>query len=136
MEKYNDNIVSKDLINYILQQSKFINKKDKIKIVINKTFDKSVVNIIKQGLTDEYLLTLKKRNINNIEQIIFLILGIFCLFFSATIDMAIFKEIVLIGGWVLIWETIELELFSDSQIKRNKMILKKLLKSDFVEKKD
>ena len=47
--------------------------------------------------------------------------------------MFIFKEIILIGGWVLIWEMIELEIFSDVKEKRKRIILKKILNSEFIE---
>ena len=46
----------------------------------------------------------------------------------------IWKEVLLIGGWVPIWETIDIELFSDLEGRRKRIILKKLLKSEIIEK--
>ena len=81
VERYNEEIVSKDLINYILNQAKFINKKDNLKIIINQKFDFEcdIIKMINKALNDLYLLNLKKSYINNIKQFIFLILGIICL---------------------------------------------------------
>ena len=134
-DKYNDNVVSRDLINYILDQAHFINKKDEIEVVINKNFDLDSIGLIKIGLRNEYLKTMKETKFNNIKQITFLLLGLLCLIIYAFLDnIEVFSEILLIGGWILIGEAIEIELFTDPLIKRNKMILKKILKSDFIEK--
>lgn len=134
VERYNEEIVSKDLINYILNQAKFINKKDNLKIIINQKFDFEcdIIKMINKALNDLYLLNLKKSYINNIKQFIFLILGIICLILYGIVNNPIISEIILIGGWVLIWKMVDLFLFSDTQLKRDKMILRKLLKSDFV----
>ncbi|MGN1302507.1 MAG: hypothetical protein ACI4VO_02495, partial [Clostridia bacterium] len=37
-----------------------------------------------------------------------------------------------IGGWVPIWETIDIELFSDLEGRRKKIILKRLLESEII----
>jgi len=133
-EKYNSNVVSRDLINYILDQAHFINKKDEIEIVINKEFEEDSIGLIKTGLRNEYLKTMKETKFNNIKQISFLLLGLICLILYAFLDnVEVFSEIILIGGWILIGEALEIELFTDPLIKRNKMILKKILKSDFKE---
>lgn len=134
--KYNDSIVSKDLINYIFEQAKFINNKDSIKVIIIKNFDKDVdiIKLIKESLNEEYLSTLKKTYLNDIKQILFLLFGIVCLFLSTIIHNSIIKEIILIGGWVLIWEMLDSQLFSDTQLKRNKVVLKKLLNAEFIQK--
>lgn len=46
----------------------------------------------------------------------------------------IWKEVLLIGGWVPIWETIDIELFSDLEGRRKRIILKRLLESEIIEK--
>lgn len=133
-EKYNDNIVSRDLINYILDQTQYINKKDEVQVVINKVFENDSIGLIKTGLRNEFLKIMKQTRFNNIKQITFLLLGLLCLILYAMLDnIEVFDQIILIGGWIFIGEAIEIELFSDQQIKRSKMILKKILKSDFME---
>ena len=112
-EKYNDDVVSKDLIHYILNQAKFVNRKEKISINIDLKFqtDIDIIDMIKKSIRKEYLLNLKRSYINDIRQIFFLLFGIICLFLSTVIKHEIVKEIILIGGWILIWEMIDLQLF-------------------------
>lgn len=133
-EKYNSNVVSRDLINYILDQAHFINRKDELEIIVNKNFGEDCVGLIKTGLRNEYLKASKETRFNNIKQITFLLLGLICLIIYAFLDnIEVVSEILLIGGWILMGEAIEIQLFTDPLIKRNKMILKKILKLDFIE---
>lgn len=44
------------------------------------------------------------------------------------------KEILLISGWVPIWEMVKIELFPDVQGRIKRKYIKKLLKSDIIEK--
>ena len=133
VEKYNEDIVSKDLMNYLLEQVKFVDKNDNLKIIINQKFDFEcdIVNMINKSMNDLYILNLKKSYINNIKQVIFLVLGIICLVLYGVVNNPIISEIILIGGWVLIWEMVDLFLLSDTQLKRDKIVLKKLLKANF-----
>lgn len=133
-EKYNKNIVSKELINYIIEQAMFISEYDTVKVLVrNKCkVDKNYLDMIKEGLEIEYKKKLRNRYINNIKQVILLLIGLLFLFISAIIkDGFIFKEVFLIIGWVPIWEVIEIELFTDVEERRIRKILKKLLESDF-----
>ena len=111
------------------------NKSDKLKIVINNSTSEKIncTKLIKDGLNNEYNKSLLKYHKTNIVQLIYLIIGIIALILSTLINGTIFKEIILIGAWVLIWEMIELELFSDTQEKKKRIILKKLLDSEFEE---
>ena len=134
-EKYNKKVVSKDLINYMIESIPHFNKSDKLKIVINNSTSEKIncTKLIKDGLNNEYNKSLLKYHKTNIVQLIYLIIGIIALILSTLINGTIFKEIILIGAWVLIWEMIELELFSDTQEKKKRIILKKLLDSEFEE---
>lgn len=134
VERYNDAVVSKDLIYYILNQAKFVNRKDTIKLSIDIKFETTIdiVCLIKKTLKNEYDLNLKKSYNTNVKQVFFLFFGMVCLFLSTIINNEIISEVILIGGWVLIWEMIDLQLFTDSQLKRDKIVLRKLLKSEFV----
>lgn len=137
-EKYNNKVVSRDLINYIIEQAFFIKRKDNIKIIINNSvnMDSKIELLIKDGLNKEYQKTIKRHYFYNIIQLLFLIFGILFLFISTLInEPEVFKEIMLIGGWVLIWEMIDIELFSDSERMRRQSVLKKLLKSEIIENK-
>lgn len=134
-EKYNKKVVSKDLINYMIESIPHFNKSDKLKIVINNSTSEKIncTKLIKDGLNNEYNKSLLKYHKTNIVQLIYLIIGIIALILSTLVNVTIFKEIILIGAWVLIWEMIELELFSDTQEKKKRIILKKLLDSEFEE---
>ena len=93
------------------------------------------IKIIPDELKQEYNKSLKLYHITNIRQLFLLLLGIFFLFLSTLIkEDVIWKEVLLIGGWVPIWETIDIELFSDLEGRRKRIILKKLLKSEIIEK--
>lgn len=135
-EKYNKNIVSEELINYIIKNSIHIDNETKIKIVINtKIKGIDIVSLIKEGLIFEYQKSIKEHERNNIIQILYLILGIFAIFLSTIINETIFKEIILIGGWVLIWTMVEMELFQDNKNKLKRHILKRLIASEIILKK-
>ena len=70
---------------------------------------------------------------NGFKQFSFLILGIITLLISTLINGSILKEVVSIGGWVLIWEMVESEIFDDMSNKTQRRILEKLLNSEIVE---
>ena len=133
-EKYNSKMVSGNLINYILEQSLFINKNDTVKIIINNkcNIKEDCIKIIKDGLKLEYQKKLKNRKLTNIKQFILILIGILFLFISTIIkEDFIFHEVFLIIGWVPIWEVIDIELFHDVKERRKRKVIKKLLDSDF-----
>ena len=127
-EKYNNKLISKELLDYIINNYNY-NKKDNIKIVINnKTGEKNIIPLIKNSIKNEYYSKIKDHKNNNMIQFIYFIIGTIFLIGSILIGKsAIINELLLIGGWVLIWESIEIEMFADydNRIKRKK--LKKLL---------
>lgn len=136
-EKYNKNKVSKDLINYLVQSTPTFTKNKVIKIVINNKLVEydNCVELIKKGLKEEYDKSLKKHNHTNLAQFFYLIIGIIALFISTLIKLKVLREVILIGGWVLIWSMIELEMFNDTEDKKRRIILKRLLNSEIIHKK-
>lgn len=133
LEKYNKKKVSKDLISYIIESTPSFKNKDTFKIKINNRIKTSCVQLIIDGLKEEYQKSVNTHRRNNIIQIIYLLVGIIVLSISNIIEKVIFKEIVLIGGWVLIWSMVELEIFSDTSGRRKRRVLKKLLNSEIIE---
>ena len=134
-ERYNKNIVSEDLINYIVRKTINIGSEYKIKLIINnETINKNVVSLIKEGLLKEYERCKIEYIRNNIMQLVYLVIGILILIISNIITETVFKEIILIGGWLFIWTMAEMELFQDNSNRRRRKILKKLLVSEIVEK--
>lgn len=133
-EKYNSAIASRDLIEYILEHAKEANKKDIIKITIyKKNISQDTIKIIKNGLKSKYKRNYFHKKSNDIKQVFMLLGGALSLAISTLIKETIFNEIALIGGWVLIWETIESNIFDDSKTKMENKLIEKILKSEFTE---
>lgn len=136
-EKYNKKNVSRDLIDYLVKTAMFFGKKDKIKIVFNDSLNERVdyIALLKNTIKSEYNYSLKKHRYNNIMQLIYFLFGVIILFISNFLDSTlIFKELLVIGGWVLIWEMIELEIFTDLEEQKKRKILKRLLNSKIIER--
>lgn len=137
VEKYNEDKIANGLIDYIVKESLPINKDEKIKIIINikcKNIDKDCTNFLKEGLTQEYNKSLKEHKINQIKEVYLLILGIIFLLLSRIINNeSIWKEILLITGWVPIWEVVDIALFSNTTSKGKRRIIKKLYESEIIE---
>jgi len=133
-EKFNKRQISTELIDYIIKEVGILKQGDDIKIIINNYLSISnTKNLIKNKISDEYSQTILKYQHNIYIQIIYLIIGIVSLVLSSLIKDNIFKELILIGGWVLIWSMIEIEIFSDTELKRKRKILKQLLNSEIIE---
>lgn len=139
IQTYNENKVSTNLIDYIIEQTTVIRKKEQIQIVVNKKCEiqRNCKEMIINGLKEELNKSRRQRKKNNIKQICLLILGITFLFLSTLVsEDGIWKEILIITGWVPIWETIEVELFQDVAGRKKRKIIKKLLKCEIIEKSD
>ena len=138
VEKYNENKISNELIKYIIKEAIPIRKNEKIKIVINvkcNNINRDCKEFLQEGLTEEYNKSIQEHKITDIKQICLLILGIIFLFLSSNINNeVIWKEILLITGWVPIWEVIDLELFSNTKGKGKIKIINKLLNSEIIQK--
>ena len=134
LEKYNHKKVSRDLINYIIEEAFLVDRKDKMKIVINNhLLDFKCSDFITTGLKDEYNRCLKKHLQDNLLEIIYLIIGIAILFIWTLVKDVVFSEVILIAGWVLVWATVELEIFSDVASRKKKRVIKKLLGCQIIE---
>ena len=133
-EKYNESAVSRNLINYLVEQAIYIDKNDTIKVIVNDRceFGEDCLKIIKDGLELEYQKNLKNCKLTNIKQVTLMFLGVLILFLSTIIQgMFVFDEVFLIIGWVPIWEAVDIELFSDVKEKKKRKILKKILEGKF-----
>jgi len=135
LEKYNTEFVSRDLIEYILSKAMYLNKHENISLKLHVTKEtKGCSSIIRKGFEEAYYKSIKMRNLINIKQIFLLLLGIFILLLSTLIsDENIFHEVILIVGWVPIWEAVQLELLTDTKEKRKRRILKKIMKTNMQE---
>lgn len=137
VEKYNDNKISQDMIRYVIKEAMLAKKYDHIKLVINKKCNisnKNVTEMLKVGLKEEYQRSLTQYQSNNKRQLFFLCLGFILIFLALLIkERTVIKEILLISGWVPIWEIMELELYPDVYSRRKRKTIDKLLNSEFLE---
>lgn len=134
-EKYNKDLVSKDLINYILENLRDVSNKAEIKIILNKKIKYNLADILRNSFINEYQQMGKEHFYDNKMQIIYFALGIIMLVISIILkDKALLEELFLIGGWVLIWETVEIEFFGDAINRRKRKLLKRLINSQIIEK--
>ena len=131
LEKYNKNKVCKDVIEYLVKEAMILDNEAKIKIIVHKDselLDFDCKELIKNGLKDEYKRNITKHHDNNIKQIYFLILGVLIIYISSFFKgQALLREIILIIGWVPIWEMARIELIPDVQGRIKRKILKKLI---------
>lgn len=137
IDKYNKNKLSNQLLKYIIKQAISIKNNKKIKIIINKKIQisENSVELLKEALKEEYNKSVEERNSNNVKQILLLLLGMIFIFISTKIQASLlWKEIILITGWVPIWEMVKIELFADVYGRRKRRTIKKLLTSEIIEK--
>lgn len=137
--KFNQNRISKELNNYILNEIKSINLTDRIILEIETKFKiteeekENLVKMIKLSFNDELkeLKILEKVSFN--KSLILIGLGIMSLIiYYLLLNMIFISEFILIIGWLFIWEAIYELLFSKiknkiSQIRRNQLIHSKII---------
>ncbi len=136
LDKYNKKKVTNEIVDYIIRQSMYVTKTDKVKIIINKKcrIEQNSIQMIKDALNEEYNNSMKLHHSIDIKQTFLVLLGIIALIlYSITKDEIIWGELFLIAGWVGIWEAIDLELFDDACERRKRKTLKKLLSSEIIE---
>lgn len=134
VDNYNRKQVSDKLINYIVNQTPTFRIKDNLKIVINNNI-KNTIDIEKSiidGFSREYKKSYQIHFQNTMIQLIYLVVGVLIIFLSTLINGEVFREVTLICGWVLIWATVELEIFSDIEGRKRRKKLKKLLNSEII----
>lgn len=133
---FNEELLSNEFADYIYSQSALFSLKTRIKILIQ------VPNLEKEKhlkLFDEIHAYFGKKvqenliysNRNRIKQLILVFIGIVFILISyhfIVYEQALLKEILLIAGWVSIWEAIYSVLFTETKrrfkIKRLKQLSK------------
>ena len=136
LRTYNDNKVDVDLIEYLIDQIGLFKDTEKVKIVLNKRceLDVNVIKLIKEGLKEEHKKSLNVRDQNNLKQLWLLLMGVVFIFLSTKIEDSLWKEVLVILGWVPIWEMMEVELFPDAAERKRRKAIKRLLKCEIVER--
>lgn len=127
LEKYSGKL-SNELLKYLINESKYTNESLKIVVKTNMEAD-SVKDVIKSGLKSALKNAEYIDKLYNNKQILLFIMGITILIISTLILNQVIKEIVIIAGWVFIWEVIDISLNTDIETRITKRTVKKLLKS-------
>lgn len=133
-ERYDDSIVARDLVDYIVARANAFSLKDKITIVINDYIGHTNCEaLIKEGFKNDYFRYFRRYQLNNIMQLIYFIVGVIIIFGATFLgDTSVLHEILLICGWVLIWEMVEIEIITDLENRRRRRVLKKLKTATFI----
>ncbi len=130
LEKYSGKL-SNELLKYLINESKYTDESLKIVVKTNMEAD-SVKDVIKSGLNSALKNAEYIDKLYNNKQILLFIMGITILIISTLILNQVIKEIVIIAGWVFIWEVIDISLNTDIETRITKRTIKKLLKSRIV----
>lgn len=109
---YNETILSYNLGNYILEETKGINPKEKIKFIISSNFsmsDKEKENLIFMirnnfGADISEIIVLSKKQ--RMANYLIFIIGIIFLIIYSIFEIKIISEFILIFGWVFLGEAI------------------------------
>lgn len=136
VEDYDKTKVSRELIDYIIEVANEGDSRDTFKIVVDKknNFDHDSTKMIRDGLEREYLKAKKAHSQENKKQLFDLVVGVTFIYISTLINVEILEEILLLGGWVPLWEAIELELFYETKEQSAIKLLKKLKDCEIIEK--
>ena len=132
LETYDNTKISINLINYIIENVSGVDKYKKIKLIINSNKIKlDIRTLIQEGFEREYNKSFMNYETNNMIQLGLFILGFLILIISFVIgENGLLHELLLIIGWVPIWEVVHIELFTDIKENKKRAILKRLMMSE------
>ena len=133
INKYNQRILSYDLSNYILEELKGIDTKEKIKFFIESNFEMTdlektnLVDMIRNnyGADISEILNISKKH--RITYLLILLISIILIIIYSMINTELIAQYTLILGWVLMEQTICYFLYKGTeynhQISRRKQIV-------------
>lgn len=125
---YNNNYLKKELDEYILEQTKYLNSNE-INIQIIGKFTKKEQNTLKEIIHNYYKTKSKHLEVideyDNYFRLILILIGILLITVSSLLT-TIFSELFSIIAWVIIWEAVYDLIFESLKRKRNNSIYKKL----------
>ena len=133
VHEYDETRVKGSVIKYLVNELGYVKRSDNIKVNINVKVKSKLdfENMLKSELENEYKKSYDKNTLVNYKQLSLLVVGIVFLFLSRLVSGEfIWSEILLITGWVPIWEVINLELFEDTSRRKREKVLKALLNSE------
>ena len=139
INKFSSDRISRELNKYLLDEIKTIGLKEKIKIEITSKFEmtdeekQKLIEMIKYNYKDDITdISIISKRILVLDAIIF-VLGVFCLgLYSLSESVKVMSEIILIIGWLLIWEATYNTIFSKMQDRHKVIRRNQLIKSQII----
>ena len=137
ISKFNQERISKELYGYIKNEVKLININKKINIEITSKFsltdkEKETLALNIKNTSEEELNDIKVLEEKVIlKDLLLLLRGIIIIFIYFILkNTPIISEVILIIGWLFIWEAIARLLFAGTERKIQKQRLKQIIYSD------
>lgn len=136
-DKFNTNRLSKELGDYLYNNSLQFSLKETLSISIITTFklekreQEEIVDMVREHFGLSVRETLNYYKFNRVKKLILFILGILlicCAHFTELRHDFIFSEVLLIIGWVAIWEVFENIILVETKKRFKLKYLKKLVK--------
>lgn len=131
--KFNEEILSYDLSNYILEEVRSINTKEKIKFAIFTNFDMqdtekdTFISMIRNKFGDDISEIINSHYKQRIANLLIFLIGLIFLTIYSLFEITVISEVILILAWVFIWEAIcnflYKEIESNFKIKKRKQII-------------
>lgn len=133
---FNKNKISPELFQYIIDEVKTINNKDKINLdiytknfILNDKEKEDLAMMIKSTFEDDVNDLIYLDNNLIYKELLFLLIGVFIIaIYFIFKDSPVISEIILIIGWLMIWESVGRLVFSRTEtkikIKRRKQVIK------------
>lgn len=131
---YNEDILSYELSNYILEEAKSINTKQNIKFIVSSDFDmldkekNDLVDMIRNNFGTDIGEIMNLSRKESIANLLIFFIGIIFLILYSLFEMNFVSEFILILGWVFIGEAICNFLYhgieNKLKITRRKQIIK------------
>lgn len=137
-DKFNTYRLSKELGDYIYNNSLQFSLKDSLVIRVITTFQlekkerEVIVDMIREYFGLSIRETLNYYKFNRVKKLILFVLGILLIFgahFTQLLNNFIFSEVLLIIGWVAIWEVVENILLVETKKRFRLKYLQKLVKT-------
>lgn len=112
VSRYNDDILSKDLSNYIIEEYKTVNLKEDFYIEISSDYDiggsekDKIISMIRANFGTEISELSQQRKKTIVMDAIILLFGIISLvIYLFCISIPVLSEFILVFSWILIWES-------------------------------
>lgn len=131
-DQFNPNHLSREIVSYLENELRLIQIKEMFEIEIHSKENLSTLEQEKvvELIREHYGLLVQKemllQNPRTMKKYLLLLIGVLLITFSSYFLKDVLKELVLIAGWVAVWEVVYDVLFTDNinrlKINRNKKI--------------